>query len=53
MIAGPWARPSIYPDIKGILQDPAAAYQQLNRLGGGLVSLPGAVSPGNGAAQFG
>jgi AsmA protein len=35
MIAGPWARPSIYPDIEGILQDPAAAYEQLNRLGGG------------------
>jgi len=47
MIAGPWARPSIYPDIKGILQDPAAAYQQLNRLGGGLVSLPGAASTGS------
>ncbi len=44
MIAGPWARPSIYPDIEGILKDPAAAYQQLNRLGGGLVSLPGAGS---------
>jgi AsmA protein len=40
MIAGPWVRPSIYPDIAGILQDPAAAYEQLNRLGGGLVSLP-------------
>ena len=46
MIAGPWARPSIYPDIKGILQDPAAAYQQLNRLGGALVSLPGGASTG-------
>lgn len=47
MIAGPWARPSIYPDIEGILKDPAAAYQQLNRLGGGLVSLPGAVNTGS------
>ena len=47
MIAGPWARPSIYPDIAGILSDPAAAYQQLNRLGGGLVSLPGAGSTGS------
>jgi AsmA protein len=47
MIAGPWARPSIYPDIEGILKDPAAAYQQLNRLGGGLVSLPGAVDTGS------
>ena len=47
MIAGPWARPAIYPDIEGILKDPAAAYQQLNRLGGGLVSLPGAVNTGS------
>ncbi len=47
MIAGPWARPSIYPDIEGILQDPAAAYEQLNRLGGGLVSLPGAGNTGS------
>ena len=47
MIAGPWARPSIYPDIEGILSDPAAAYQQLNRLGGGLVSLPGAGNTGS------
>jgi AsmA protein len=47
MISGPWARPSIYPDIEGILQDPAAAYEQLNRLGGGLVSLPGTGNTGS------
>ena len=47
MIAGPWAKPSIYPDIEGILNDPAAAYEQLNRLGGGLVSLPGAGNTGS------
>lgn len=47
MIAGPWAKPSIYPDIEGILKDPAAAYEQLNRLGGGLVALPGAGSTGS------
>jgi AsmA protein len=46
MISGPWARPSIYPDIEGILSDPAAAYEQLNRLGSGLVSLPSAGSTG-------
>ena len=40
--ACPWARPSIYPDIEGILNDPVAAYQ-FNRLGAGLVSLPGAT----------
>jgi AsmA protein len=47
IIAGPWAKPSIYPDIEGILKDPAAAYEQLNKLGGGLVSLPGAGSTGS------
>jgi len=41
IVAGPWSRPSIYPDIEGMLQNPVAAYEQLNRLGGGLVSLPG------------
>jgi AsmA protein len=42
MIAGPWAKPSIYPDIAGILNNPVAAYEQLSKLGGGLVALPGA-----------
>jgi AsmA protein len=47
IIAGPWAKPSIYPDIAGILQNPAAAYQQLNKLSGGLVSLKGAGALGS------
>jgi AsmA protein len=41
MIAGPWSKPSIYPDIEGILQNPQAAYEQLNKLSGGLVSIKG------------
>jgi AsmA protein len=41
IIAGPWSKPSIYPDIEGILQNPQAAYEQLNKLTGGLVSLKG------------
>jgi AsmA protein len=41
MITGPWAKPKIYPDIEGILQNPQAAYEQLNKLSGGLVSLKG------------
>jgi AsmA protein len=53
MISGPWARPSIYPDIEGILSNPAAAYEQLNRLGGGLVSLPGAGNTGSVSAVGG
>jgi AsmA protein len=44
IIAGAWSKPSIYPDIEGILKNPKAAYEQLNRLGGGLVSLPGVGS---------
>lgn len=40
MIAGPWASPRIYPDIKGILENPVAAYEQLNKLGGSLKKLP-------------
>lgn len=42
LITGPWSQPSIYPDIAGILQNPAAAYEQLRALGGGLFGLPDA-----------
>jgi AsmA protein len=41
-INGPWAAPSIYPDIAGILENPQAAYAKLSKLGGGLVKLPSA-----------
>jgi AsmA protein len=41
MVAGPWGKPRIYPDIEGILQNPQAAYEQLNKLSGGLVSIKG------------
>lgn len=37
VVRGPWAKPQIYPDIKGILENPEAAYKQLESLGGGLV----------------
>ena len=39
-ISGPWAEPLIYPDIVGILDQPVAAYQKLNKLGGGLIAVP-------------
>ena len=39
-ISGPWAKPLFYPDIVGILDHPVAAYEQLNKLGGGLIALP-------------
>jgi AsmA protein len=41
MISGPWGMPKIYPDIKGILENPTAAYEQLRQLGTGAVKLPG------------
>jgi AsmA protein len=47
MIAGPWAKPRIYPDIEGILQNPQAAYEQLNKLSGGLVSIKGGAALGD------
>lgn len=33
---GPWDNPRIYPDIAGILENPEAAYQQLQNMGGDL-----------------
>ncbi|MDX2317471.1 MAG: AsmA family protein [Hyphomicrobiaceae bacterium] len=41
MIVGPWAKPKIYPDIKGILQDPAAAYERFKQFGDEVKTLPG------------
>ena len=50
-INGPWAAPSIYPDIAGILDNPQAAYEKLSKLGGGLVKLPSADSLGGALEQ--
>ncbi|SDU38416.1 AsmA family protein [Stappia sp. ES.058] len=36
IVRGSWDRPRIYPDIKGILDNPQAALKQLESLGGGL-----------------
>jgi AsmA protein len=33
IVRGPWAKPKIYPDVAGILNDPQAAYQTLQKLG--------------------
>lgn len=41
-VTGPWARPNIYPDIAGILENPEAAYKQLQSLGGGIFQALGA-----------
>lgn len=48
VVRGSWDRPQIYPDIKGILEDPQAALKQLESLGGGLFkSLGGGAEPGD------
>jgi len=39
IIEGPWAKPKIYPDIKGFLQDPAAGLATLRSLGGGFEQI--------------
>jgi AsmA protein len=41
IIEGPWSKPKFYPDIKGILENPVAAYEKLKQFGGGLAKLPG------------
>ena len=41
MIVGPWSKPKIYPDIKGILENPAAAYERFKQFGDGVAKLPG------------
>jgi len=39
VIEGNWNDPRIYPDIKGILENPEAAYKQLEQAGGELISI--------------
>jgi len=39
VIDGSWSDPRIYPDIAGILENPEAAYQQLQQVGGELISI--------------
>jgi len=39
VVKGPWANPQIYPDIQGILEDPEAAYKQLESMGGELSKI--------------
>ncbi len=34
VVEGPWVDPRIYPDIKGMLQDPKAAYEALRKMSG-------------------
>ncbi len=45
-IEGPWAEPRIYPDIAGMLDNPAAAYAKLREMGKGLFGQGGIGSDG-------
>jgi AsmA protein len=40
-IDGPWAKPHIYPDVSGILDNPDAAYAKLKQMGKGLFGANG------------
>lgn len=52
VIDGPWASPRIYPDIAGVLDDPAAAYARLRAMGQGLFGGTGNGTAGpDGAAS--
>jgi AsmA protein len=43
-INGSWDDPHIYPDVAGILDDPAAAYAKLKQLGKGLFGEKGTLN---------
>ena len=56
LIQGNWSAPRIYPDVGGILNDPAAAFDQLKAAGKGLFGdnrQPGGAGPSGNANQFG
>ena len=41
VIDGPWAKPRIYPDISGFLENPTAGIEKLRSLGGGFAAIAG------------
>jgi AsmA protein len=41
LITGPLAKPKIYPDVQGILQNPQGALEQIESIGGDLLGLGG------------
>jgi AsmA protein len=51
VIEGPWAEPRIYPEVAGILDNPAAAYARLREMGKGLFGQGGSI--GGGSEQLG
>ncbi|GAB1717935.1 MAG: AsmA [Nitrobacter sp.] len=53
VVQGSWSEPRIYPDVAGILDDPAAAYAKLRELGQGLFGQSGAGGPDKSGPKFG
>jgi AsmA protein len=51
VIDGPWTNPRIYPDVAGILDNPAAAYARLKEIGKGLFAPGGGSSDTTGNGQ--
>ena len=47
IINGPWIGPRIYPDMPGILDDPATAFEALKKLGLGTATVESSVPPAN------
>jgi AsmA protein len=53
VVQGSWSEPRIYPDVAGILDDPAAAYAKLRELGQGLFGQSGAGGPDKSGPDLG
>jgi AsmA protein len=53
IVKGPWADPKVYPDVKGILDDPQAAFDTLSKLGAaaGNVNVEAAAKNLQGGAR--
>jgi AsmA protein len=53
-VEGPWAEPRIYPEVAGMLDNPAAAYAKLKEMGKGLFGQGGGIGASGGVSdQFG
>jgi AsmA protein len=53
VVEGMWSGPRIYPDVAGILDDPAAAYAKLREMGHGLFGQSGPGSSDKSGSDLG
>ncbi|MCB1499635.1 MAG: AsmA family protein [Bauldia sp.] len=51
LIEGPLAKPKIYPDVQGILQNPSGAINQIEEIGGNLLGLDQGGNKGGGGGS--